>query len=115
MVRVLPLLVLLCVAGCSKGPEADLPAIGEARSLGAEWAMVNDQAAKGKLTQVYVETMRKDVRQQLQTTAKSLTSPNSEYGHEISALLAQPDDAPPAELRSHADKLRQVENSLESD
>jgi hypothetical protein len=31
------LLTALLVAACSKGPDADLPAIGEARSLAAEW------------------------------------------------------------------------------
>ena len=49
------LLVLLLVAGCSKGPEADLPAIGAARSLGAEWALVNQEASRGRLTEVYVK------------------------------------------------------------
>ena len=46
------LLLLLLTAGCSKGPQADLPYISEARSLAAEWALVNEQAAQGKLTAV---------------------------------------------------------------
>ena len=45
-----PLLLLLVLAGCSKGPQADLPAIGAARSLGAEWALVNQEASRGQLT-----------------------------------------------------------------
>ena len=44
----------LFLAGCSKGPEADLQYIERARSLAAEWAMVNEQAAKGRLTGTYV-------------------------------------------------------------
>ena len=108
----LPLLLLL--AGCSKGAEADLPYIGEARSLAAEWALVNEQASKGHLTGHYVETMRASVREQLQTTSKSLTQPQSPYAQEIDALLREPDDAPPAALRGHADKLKQIEDSLES-
>ena len=100
--------------GCSKGPDADLPSIGEARSLGAEWALVNEQAAKGQLTRTYTESMRKQLREQLQSTASSLTQPDSGYGKEIRALLQQPDDAAPAALRAHADKLKQIEDSLES-
>jgi hypothetical protein len=107
-------LFLLLLAGCSKGPQADLPYISEARSLGAEWALVNEQAAKGQLNGTYVDTMRKELRQQLQTTSTSLSQPDSRYGHEIRALLAQPDDAAPEELRSHSDKLKAIEDSLES-
>ena len=108
------LLLLLLTAGCSKGPQADLPYISEARSLAAEWALVNEQAAQGKLTATYVRTMRQSVRQQLQTTATSLTKPDSRYGGEVEALLAEPVDAPPAALRAHADRLKQIEDSLES-
>jgi hypothetical protein len=108
------LLVGLALASCSKGPEADLPSIGEARSLAAEWALVNDQAARGKLTTTYTTTMRKRLREQLQTTSKSLTQPDSSYGREIQALLTEPDAAIPAELLSHARALKQIEDSLES-
>lgn len=108
------LLFALTLGACSKGPDADLPAIGSARSLGAEWALVNEQAAKGHLTPAYVHSMRKQLRQQLQTEAGSLTRPDSRYGAEIHALLAEPDEAAPDQLRGHADKLRQYEDSLES-
>src|SRR5215208_431222 len=101
--RLMPLLLLL-IAGCSKGPQADLQYIGQARSLAAEWALVNEQASRGKLRDAYVQSMRADLRKQLQTTASSLTQPDSRYGHEIQALLAQPDAAAPEELRRHADK-----------
>ncbi len=105
---------MLLLAGCAKGAQADLPLISEARSLGAEWALVNQQAAAGRLTATYVATMRKSFRQQLQTAASSLTRPDSRYGQEIAALLELPDDAAPEELRAHADKLKQIEDSLES-
>ena len=110
-----PLLLLLLVAGCSKGPEADLQYISSARSLAAEWALVNEQASAGHLTPAYVKTMQQDVRQQLQTNAKALTQPKSGYASEIAALLREPDDASPAALRAHASKLKQIEDSLESD
>ena len=109
-----PLLFLLLLVGCSKGTQADLPAIGAARSLGAEWALVNEEASRGHLTAAYVKTMRQQLREQLQTNASSLTTPDTPYGREIQALLAEPDDAPPEELRAHSGKLRQIENGLES-
>jgi DNA-binding transcriptional regulator YdaS (Cro superfamily) len=108
------LFLVLALASCSKGPEADLQYISGARSVAAEWALVNEQANKGHLTDAYVRTMHKAVRQQLQTNSKSLTGTDSAYAREISALLREPDDAPPAELRAHASKLRQIEDRLES-
>jgi hypothetical protein len=113
MLRKAMLLILLLV-GCSKGPEADLQYIGQARSLGAEWALVNEQANKGKLTPAYVHSMHKWLRDNLQTAASSLTQPDSRYGAEIETLLAEPDDAAPDELRGHADRLKRIEDSLES-
>jgi hypothetical protein len=110
------LLIMLLVpsAACSQGPEADLPTIGEARSLAAEWALINRQAAEQKLTNHYVETMRSSIRQQLTTCSSSLTQPNSAYGTEIRALLKEPDGASPDQLSRHADALKRIEDSLES-
>jgi hypothetical protein len=108
----LPLLPL--IAGCSNGPEADLPHVSAARSLTAEWALVNDEAQKGHLTGSYVRTMRRSVREQLQATRSSLVQPQSDYGREISAILKEPDGATADRLRAHAAKLKQIELSLES-
>lgn len=109
-----PLLLLLLLAGCSKGPEADLQYISSARSVAAEWALVNAQADDGHLTRAYVKTMHQSIRQQLQTDAQSLTQPKSDYGVEIGALLRESDDAAPAALRAHAARLKHIEDSLES-
>jgi multidrug resistance efflux pump len=110
--RVLPLILIL--AGCSKGAQADLPYIGDARSLAAEWALVNEEASRGHLTTEYVDTMRASVREQLQTSQKALSQPKSAYGQEIAALLKEPDGASPQQLRAHATKLKQIEDNLES-
>jgi hypothetical protein len=107
-------LFALLLAGCSKGPDADLPYIKQARSLGAEWALVNEQAAQGKLTKTYVSSMHEWLREQLRSASTSLTRPDARYAIEIQALLHQPDDAAPEELRAHADKLKQIEDQLES-
>jgi hypothetical protein len=104
----------LLLAGCSKGPAADLQYITEARSVAAEWALVNDQAAQGKLTRTYVSSMHRWLRDQLKSSSTSLTQPDSRYGREIEALLQEPDDAHPEELRAHSDKLKQIEDGLES-
>ena len=108
------LLFALVLAGCSNGPEADLQYIKQARSLGAEWALVNEQARQGKLTQVYVASMHQWLREQLQSSSTSLTVPDSRYAIEIKALLREPDDAPPQELRAHTAVLKQIEDNLES-
>ena len=107
-------LLIFLIAGCSKGPEADLPYISNARSLGSEWALVNEQASAARLTQTYARIMRQSVREQLQTAAKALTQPDSRYAAEIRALLAEPDEAAPEELRAHVRRLKHIEDSLES-
>lgn len=108
------LLILFLVTGCSKGPETDLPSIAEARSLAAEWALVNQLALEGKLTRSFTQTMRANVREELKSAASSLTEPRSAYGAEIEELLKQPDDAPPARIRTSAARLKQIEAELES-
>ena len=102
------------LTACSKGPQADLPSIGEARSLGAEWALVNEQLARGRVTVVYADTMRGRLREQLDTNLTSLTQQHSEYAGQMRALLALPDDVSPAVLRAHAKALKRIEDKLES-
>jgi len=43
-----------------------------------------------------------------------VTQQNADYAREIRALLAEPADAAPATLRAHADRLKQIEDNLES-
>lgn len=114
MSRALVVMPLMFVAACSQGPQADLQYISQARSAGAEWALVNQQANEGKLTQTYVSSMHQWLRQEIQASSSALTAPDSRYGEEIRALLAQPDDAAPEELRAHSGKLKQIEDDLES-
>jgi hypothetical protein len=109
-----PLLLLLLLAGCAKGPQADLPWIGQARSAAAEWALVNEQAAEGKLTAAYVDSMHLCLREALRSSLAGLSQPHSPYGAEIDALVRLPDDAAPQALRAHAERLKQIEDGLES-
>jgi hypothetical protein len=108
------LFALLLIGACSKGPAADLPSIGEARSLGAEWALVNAEAARGHLTRTYVDTMHAKLRAQLRSAASALANPREPYGVEIHALLVEPDDASPSRLLVHVEKLKSIEDGLES-
>ncbi len=107
-------LVLFCVAlsGCAQGAQKDLPSIAEARSLAAEWALVNEQASKGKITRTYAKTMRASAREQLSTISNSLTNPTA--AAIVDDLITQPDDAPSEELRVSVVKLKEIEDQLES-
>src|SRR5436305_14897570 len=100
--------LILLLAACSKAAEADLASIGQARSLTAELALVNDQAANGHLTATYADTMRRELHDQLQSTLSELTKPESRYGAEIAAVLKLPVDAPPEVLRRHVAVLKQI-------
>ena len=112
MSRVLLLLPML--SACSQGPPADLQYISQARSAGAEWALVNQQANKGKLTPDLCVEHAPMAASGNSASLSALTAPDSRYGEEIRALLAQPDDAAPEELRAHSGKLKQIEDDLES-
>lgn len=108
------LLSLSVLAACSKGPQADLQYISKTRSLAAEWALINELDAKGQLTNAYVSAMHQSLREQAQTAAKAVTEPNAPYAQDMKAIAAMPDDAPPQQLRAYSDKLKAVEDSLES-
>jgi hypothetical protein len=107
------LLLFLLAAACSRA-QADLPSISEARSLVAEWALVNELAARGRINATYTATMRQELRDHLQTTASALTLPQSSYGGEIRACLQLRDNASPTTLRGYVDRLKRIEDSLES-
>jgi hypothetical protein len=110
----LPLFAFVFVAACSKGPNADLQYIKQARSLAAEWALVNEQAGEGKLTATYVSSMHEALQEQLRSSAAALTEPNSDYAREMQALLQEPADAEPVKLRAHSSNLKRIEDALES-
>lgn len=108
------LLLFILLTACGQGPQADLQYIKQARSISAEWALVNEQANRGRLTLTYVQSMRGWLHDGLETASGSLSQPHSRYGAEIRALLAEPPDAAPAELRRYAEALKQIEAEFES-
>lgn len=112
--KLLPLMLLIPGACSGSGPEADLQYIKQARSLGAEWALVNEHANKRHLNGIYVRSMHRWLRLNLRTSLESLTEPNSAYATEIKGLLSEPDAAAPGKLRAHVEALKQIEDHLES-
>jgi hypothetical protein len=114
MRRKLPQLLLLLLWACSEGPQADLQYIQQARSVAAEWALVNQQSRDGKLTATYVSSMHHWLKKQLGSAQAGLSQPQSDYDQVISALASQPDDAAPETLRARSLKLKQIEDALES-
>ena len=92
-----------------------MPYVKQARSATAEWALVNEQASKGNLTDDYVATMRSAACDELTTAQSSLSDPTSTQAAIVKAVLAMPDDAAPAQLRSQVEALKQIEDGLESD
>jgi hypothetical protein len=105
---------LIFLTACSSGPSADLQYIKQARSIGAEWALINEQAETHQLTATYVASMHQWLHDGLVTAAQSLSEPGSAYGREMAALLAEPADASSVALRGHVNKLKQIEDQLES-
>ena len=108
------ILLVLVLSACSSSEDADLQYIKEARSIASEWALVNEQASAGKLTDTYVQSMRHWLRDDLRSANGSLTNPRSPYGDQIRQLLAEPSDAAPADLRARAQVLKKIEDGLES-
>jgi hypothetical protein len=105
---------LFLLAGCSKGPSSDLQYIKQARSLAAEWALVNEQANSGRVTGTYVSSMHYWLNDGLRTAYSSLAQPHSAYGQEIASLLAEAPDTTPQQLRAHSETLKQTEDDVES-
>jgi len=110
--KVAILLVLTCLAACSSGGRADLPAIKEMRSAAAEWALVNREAARGRLTAPYAAGMRKAAREEIAAQARALSA-GSPAAPVASALLALPDDAAPDPIARQVTMLKQIEAALE--
>ena len=107
-------ILLLLVAAAPPADRKDLPAIKAARSVFAEWALVNQLAISARLQASYVDRMRKAAREQLGTNLKSLSSPTSPAALVIQHCLRLPAAAPSPVLQSCAERLRAIEVQLET-
>ena len=106
------LLGLLLLGACSSGGSADLPAIKGIRSAAAEWALVNREDVRGRLTPAYTKGMRQAAREQISKQARTLTK-GSPAAVTAAALLALPADAAPEQIAGRAARLKQIEAALE--
>lgn len=116
MNRIKPVIaaLLLFSAGCSKGPDADLQYISQARSIAAEWALINELDGQGRLNRTYVDSMHHWFAKGLGGAQSSLRRPDTDYGAEIRALAAEPPATSAAVLRARAMRLKRIEDELES-
>jgi hypothetical protein len=103
--------LLAALAACSAQTDKQLEAVKSARSVLAEWALVEVQAANGRAPANYVEQMRELARDQLRTAEAGLAQQP-----DAAALLEQLRSGTPdaAALKQAGDALKPLEDSLEA-
>ena len=106
--------MMLLVAAAPATDRKNLPAIKAARSVIAEWALVNQIAVSARLQASYVDGMRKAARQQLGANLKSLSGSTSPAALVIRHCLRLPAAAPSPLLQGCAQRLRAIEVQLET-
>jgi hypothetical protein len=109
-----PLALMLtgaALGACSSQADRELEAVKAARSVLAEWALVEEQDGKGLTPSVYVEQMRKQARDQLKTSETELKD-QPDAAMLIEHVRNGSPDA--SALHSADDALEPLEDSLES-
>jgi hypothetical protein len=104
---------LLLGAADAPASRADLVTIKEARSIAAEWALVNRLAADGRLRRAYVRAMREEAIGQLESALKAMKDKDSAAAAEIGALAHLSPNASAGLLYAHARRLQSMEDALE--
>ncbi len=104
-------LLVAALAACSSQADKQLEAVKSARSAIAEWALVEEQAAKGSAPSTYVQQMRVLARDQLKTAESELSQQP-----DAAALLDKLRSGSPdtAALKRAEDALKPLEDSLEA-
>jgi hypothetical protein len=103
--------LLLCGASPADS-ERDRPAIKAARSIVAEWALINRAAAEHRVTRLYAVQMRDEARSQLADQLHVMANPRSPASAEIARLLAIPPASDAAVLERGVERLLQIEKRL---
>ena len=103
--------LLLCGAA-PRDSEKDRPAITAARSIVAEWALINRAAAQRRVMQTYAVQMREEARSQLADQLHAMADPHAPAALEIARLLALPPTSDAAVLEQGAARLLQIEKRL---
>ncbi|MDB5680675.1 MAG: hypothetical protein JWO16_480 [Sphingomonas bacterium] len=84
-----------------------------ARSLVAEWALVNREAARGRVTRHYADKMRENARSQLTDLRKSAENPAAPGVAEIDRAILLPANADAQMLDTIVGRLSHIETQLE--
>jgi len=104
-------LTLALLGACARGAEQDLPAIVAIRSAAAEWALVNRESERGRLTPAYSNGMRAAAREQIASEARALRHTPA-AARTADALLALPGDAAPERIEHYVAALRSQEEAI---
>jgi hypothetical protein len=109
--RVVLILLAALSAGCASQSDHELEALKSARSVLAEWALVEEQAHRGQAPATYVEQMRQLARDQLKTAESELTREP-----QAAALVEELRSGSPgaADLKRANTALEPLEKQLES-
>jgi hypothetical protein len=103
--------LLFALAGCGSKTDQQLEAVKAARTVLAEWALVEQQSAKGETPATYADQMREEARIQLRTAQSSLLADQPEAANLIGALADGEPSA--AALQAADDRLEPLEKRLE--
>lgn len=107
----LALILLTVLAACSSQADQQLQAVKSARSVLSEWALVEEQAARGRTPATYVEVVRKQARDQLRSASRQL----SQQPEAARLLLGFQHGSPDAaELKQAGSSLEPLEKRLEA-
>src|SRR3569623_1256459 len=106
------LALTLCGAASPDSPRDVLTTMA-ARSVVAEWALVNRTAARGWPSGHYTEQMRREARRQLASDLKAMSNPDSPAARVMARLLALNPAADPRLLAAGAAALAKIEKQLE--
>jgi hypothetical protein len=99
------------LAACSSQADKELEAVKSARSVIAEWALVEEQAGKQRAQNTYVEQIRQLAKDQLRMDQKELSGQPAAAGL-IGQIRA---NSPCADQLNQADSaLEPLETSLEA-
>jgi hypothetical protein len=105
------LLMGAALASCGSQTDKELEAVKSARSVLAEWALVEERSAHGLTPSIYVEQMRDEARMELETAASELR------GQPRAAMLigqVRDGSADSRQLLNVSEALEPLERSLES-
>jgi hypothetical protein len=109
----LALALAFAATACSSPASEDVLTVKTARSLVAEWALVNREAARGRVTKHYADKMRENARSQLTDLRKSAENPAAPGVAEIDRAILLPANADAQMLDTIVGRLSHIETQLE--